>query len=67
MVCQPRQQITVSATNLKSKNDPHMHNGKITFNGKDSITSTWTKYVDGKAAEKHSFDMTRKKKSSKGR
>ena len=51
----------VSATNLSSPNDPHMHNGKITFVDKDSIKSTWTKWVDGKAAEEHSFEMTRKK------
>lgn len=52
----------VSATNLASKNDPHMHQGKMTFVDKDSIKSTWTKFVDGKAAEAHTFEMTRKKK-----
>ena len=51
----------VSATNLASKNDPHMHEGKMTFVDKDSIRSTWTKFVDGKAAEDHSFEMVRKK------
>lgn len=53
----------VGATNLASINDPHMHEGKLTILGKDSIKSTWTKFVDGKAAEKHTFEMTRKKKS----
>ncbi len=52
----------VAATNLASENDPHMHHGKITFVNKDSIKSTWTKFVDGKAAEEHTFEMTRKKK-----
>jgi len=54
-----------SATNLASKNDPHMHKGKITFFNKDSIRSTWTKFVDGKLAEEHSFEMTRKKPEHK--
>lgn len=51
----------VSATNLASENDAHMHEGRMTFTGKDSIRSTWTKFVDGKAAEDYSFDMVRKK------
>lgn len=51
----------VSATNLTSKDDPHMHQGKLTFVDKDSIKSSWTKFVDGKAAEEHTFAMTRKK------
>ncbi len=52
----------VGATNLASKNDPHMHQGRMTFLDRDSITSTWTKFVNGKAAEEHTFEMTRKKK-----
>lgn len=52
----------VSATNLASKNDPHMHQGKMTFIDNDSIKSTWTKFVDGRAAEEHTFELTRKKK-----
>ena len=55
----------VGATNLASINDPHMHEGKITFVNKDSIISTWTKFVDAKAAETHTFEMTRKKKEHK--
>ena len=55
----------VGATNLASKNDPHMHEGKITFVDKDSIVSAWTKFVDGKAAEEHSFEMTRRKNGRK--
>ncbi len=55
----------VGATNLASKNDAHMHQDKITFVDKNSIKSTWTKFVDGKAAEEHSFEMTRKKKERK--
>lgn len=51
----------VSATNLASKDDPHMHQGSIPFLKKDSIRPTWTKYVDGKAAKFHSFDLARKR------
>lgn len=57
----------VGATNLTSKNDPHMHEGWLTFVSKDSIKSSWTKFVDGKAAEEHSFELTRKKKQDKTR
>ncbi|MBC8350807.1 MAG: hypothetical protein H8E66_02395 [Planctomycetes bacterium] len=55
----------VSATNLASINDAHMHQGKLTFVDKDSISSTWTKFVGGKAAEEHSFEMIRRKKERK--
>ncbi|MDP7068240.1 MAG: hypothetical protein QF637_11510, partial [Acidimicrobiales bacterium] len=52
----------VSATNLASINDAHMHQGKLTFLDKDSIKSTWTMFVDGKASQEHSFELRRKKK-----
>ena len=55
----------VGATNLASENDAHMHQGKIKFFDNGTIESTWTKFVDGKAAEEHSFGMARKKKVSK--
>lgn len=42
-----------------------MHEGKLTFVGKDSIKSSWTEFVGGKAAEEHSFELTRTKKESK--
>jgi hypothetical protein len=51
----------VGITNLPDKKMPHMHNGKLTFTDKDNITSSWTLYVDGKASEDHSFELTRKK------
>jgi len=57
----------VGATNLTSKDDPHMHEGWLTFVSKDSIKSSWTKFVDGKAAEEHSFELIRKKKQDKTR
>jgi len=55
----------VGATNLASINDAHMHQGKMTFIDRDSIKTTWTMFVNGKAAEEHSFEMTRKKKERK--
>lgn len=55
----------VGATNLASKNDPHMHEGWLTIVNKDSVKSSWTKFVDGKAAEEHSFELTRKKYQAK--
>ena len=57
----------VGATNLASRNDPHMHEGWLTFVNKDSIKSSWTKFVDGKAAEEHSFELIRKKKKDKSK
>lgn len=51
----------VEATNMESINDPHMHQGKLTWINKDSIKSTWTKFVDGKPDGDHSFEMTRMK------
>ena len=51
----------VSATNLASKDDAHMHEGKLEFIDKDNIRSTWVMFVNSKAKEEHSFEMTRKK------
>ncbi len=74
---QPRMKVTmgeqkdtlvfnfVEATNLTSKNDAHMHHGKLTLVDNDLIRPTWTMFVDGKAAEAHSFEMTRRKQERK--
>ena len=51
----------VSATNLASKDDAHMHEGKLEFIDKDNIRSTWVMFENNKAKEEHSFEMTRKK------
>ncbi len=71
---QPQMQVTqtdnpnkiafkfIRATNLKSKNDAHMHEGWLQFIDKNHFKSSWTMFVDGKAAETHGFDFVRKKK-----
>jgi hypothetical protein len=51
----------VSATNLASKDDAHMHQGKLKFVDKDNIHSTWTMFENNKAKEDHTFEKTRKK------
>ena len=51
----------VSATNLASKNDAHMHEGELTIVDKDTIKSTWTKFENAKPAGDHSFQMIRRK------
>jgi len=51
----------VSVTNLASKDDPHMHQGRLKFIDKDNIRSTWTMFENNKAKEDHTFEMTRKK------
>jgi len=48
-------------TNLASKDDAHMHEGKMIFVDKDTIKSTWVLFKDGKAAEEHTFELARKK------
>ena len=52
----------VSAGNLKSDKDPHMHDLTIEFLGDDHIKTAWTFYQDGKAGESATFDLKRKKK-----
>jgi len=51
------------AGNLKSDKDPHMHDMTLEFLGDDHIKATWTFYKDGKASEKATFDLKRKKKA----
>ncbi|MAD81215.1 MAG: hypothetical protein QGF59_12845 [Pirellulaceae bacterium] len=49
------------ATNLASKDDAHMHEGKLKFVDQDTVHSTWVMFKDDKAMEEHTFEMTRKK------
>lgn len=49
------------ATNLSSKDDAHMHEGKLTFVDQDNLKSTWVMFKGGKKAEEHTFEVTRKK------
>jgi len=49
------------ATNLGSKNDAHMHEGKLKFVDGETIRSTWVMFQDNKPKEEYTFEMTRKK------
>jgi len=51
----------VSASNLKSDKDMHMHSVTYTFVDKDTLKADWTHYQDGKKAGTASFEMKRKR------
>jgi ribosome-associated toxin RatA of RatAB toxin-antitoxin module len=51
----------VSATNMKSDKDMHMHDVTFTFVDKDTLKTEWTHYMDGKAAGNVVFEFKRKK------
>lgn len=51
----------VSAGNLKSENDMHMHNVTYTFVDDDTLKAEWTMYRDGKAGETMVMTLKRKK------
>ena len=46
---------------LDDKAEMHMHTLKISFDGPDTITETWTLYQDGKAKDDHPFTLKRVK------
>jgi hypothetical protein len=48
-------------TNLNPAKDPHMHGYRVRFVDADHLHGEWQFYVGGKAAEKHTFDLVRKK------
>jgi hypothetical protein len=48
-------------SNIDPAKDMHMHNCRIRFVDADHLHAEWELYVDGKAANKHSFDLVRKK------
>ncbi|HEV2947205.1 MAG TPA: hypothetical protein VGX70_07500 [Gemmataceae bacterium] len=50
-----------SATNLKSDNDPHMHEVTYTFVDKDTLKSEWVHYDGGKPTGTAVFEFKRKK------
>ena len=50
------------AGNLKSDQDPHMHNMTLEILSDDHIKATWTFYKDGKPEGDAMFDFKRKKK-----
>ncbi len=49
------------AGNLKSANDPHIHGGLLRFVDADCIHSEWEFHANGALADKHVFDLVRKK------
>ncbi|MFL5241635.1 MAG: hypothetical protein ACJ8FY_05965 [Gemmataceae bacterium] len=51
----------VSATNMKSDKDMHMHSVTFKFVDKDTLKADWVHYMDGKAAGDVSFELKRKK------
>jgi len=50
-----------SATNLKSDNDPHMHEVTYTFVDKDTLKTEWVHYDGGKPTGTAIFEFKRKK------
>jgi hypothetical protein len=52
----------VSAGNLKSDKEAHMHDMTLDVIDDNHIKATWTMYADGKATGTTSIDLTRKKK-----
>jgi hypothetical protein len=53
--------VFVSATNMKSEKDMHMHSVTFTFVDDDTLQTVWTNYDDGKKAGTATFDLKRKK------
>jgi hypothetical protein len=51
----------VSASNMPSPKDMHMHSVTFTFVDKDTLKTEWTNYMDGKEAGKAIFELKRKK------
>jgi hypothetical protein len=47
-------------TNMKSKKDMHMHALRIRFEGKDSVTTEWDLYQEGKKTGTTKFFLSRK-------
>src|SRR5271166_1359801 len=51
----------VSATNMKSDKDMHMHSVVYTLVDKDTLKADWTHFVDGKNAGMANIELKRKK------
>ena len=52
----------VSATNMKTPDDAHIHKMALTIEGADRIKTVWTMHRDGQAAGDFPFDLERIKK-----
>jgi hypothetical protein len=51
----------VRGGNMKSTNEPHMHNVTYTFVDKDTLTTKWVNWENGKPAGNMVFEYKRKK------
>ena len=52
----------IGATNLKSKDDHHMHKATITIDGKDRFKAVWASCKEGKPCHEVTLDLVRKQK-----
>jgi hypothetical protein len=52
----------VSAGNLKSPDDHHMHQATLTITGPDRLKAEWTSCKEGKTCHQVTFDLVRKAK-----
>jgi hypothetical protein len=52
----------VGATNLKSNDDPHMHQATLTIDSQDHFKAEWTLFTEGKPGHQVGFDLVRKAK-----
>jgi hypothetical protein len=51
----------VSAGNMKSDKEMHMHDATFTFVDKDTLKTEWSHWMEGKEAGKATFELKRKK------
>jgi hypothetical protein len=52
----------ISGTNLKSKDQHHMHQATLTFDGKDRFKAVWVSCKEGKPCHTATLDLVRKPK-----
>jgi hypothetical protein len=52
----------IGATNLKSKDEQHMDQATLAFDGKDHFQTEWIACKDGTACHKHVANLVRKQK-----
>ncbi len=52
----------IGGTNMKSENDEHMHEGRLTFIDEDHIKSEWLQHTNGKNTYTASHELVRKAK-----
>ena len=52
----------IGGSNLKSADEPHMHQATLTIKGKDHFESKWIACKSDKSCHEVRFDLTRKQK-----